>query len=75
MIQKIKVFKSKFWAQKKILRVYRIFYERINFYENFESAIFTQKSTFLTGFQKSICCLALVEVIYSQNKSADLIIF
>ena len=54
MIQKIKVFKSKFWAQKKILGVYRIFYERRNFYENFEFVIFTQKSTSLEGFEKSI---------------------
>ena len=42
-IQKMKMFKSMFWLQKKILGPCRIFYERINFYENYEFVIFVEK--------------------------------
>ena len=74
MIQKINVFKSKFWVQKKILGVYRIFYERRNFFENFEFVIFTQKSTFFEGLGNQYVAQLWLEW-YILKKSAHFIIF
>ena len=40
MIKKIKMFYRTFWLRKKFLGQYRIFYERRNFYENWNFVIF-----------------------------------